>query len=622
MQADFATRALRASVQMHKGITRSSGESLTHDHSREGIKVKATRIALILTAVASLMAVGLPQGQAVNADTTPDITKLPWSPTPDLANLDNWETYNAYNVNHFVSTQLGNRQPGDTSALDGLGEPNPQCKLGDTPDTNCAVNHQLEYLNWWEGALRGMLGDFGVTFRTYPFTSPGSAGLAAGIPPTWQTNSGSAFNKLAIIPGAEHPEDFVLIGSHFDNIDGSPFAAWDSTAGSGVMLRVAKYLADYWKATGTRPSKSYVFAVWDAEEAGTVGSGVYIGTQNSKSAQNGILPKDPNVQLTSYLNEDPCGGHYPAMWRGIPVGRQPLVEKSGFIPAVISLHAAPTGGGANNGTAAEKAHMAAFNNSVPSVFNQIFNYVDDTLSVSNNAAEPGVFPVFLSKEEATALGSEALEQESVLKITTKPLILFGTDAENFHRWIPILNMHPDNVGPHNPSANPTGAAPQDVAWGADGLWQYHSPLDTFEELVRQTSADQTGLGYSKGLAMSWEFCALKSAWVMIQPTQGGLAAADNSVVAFFENDNPNVNGGTHTFDASGSYMYTDVTARTVKRGDDLEYSWDLGDGTTRTGRVVTHEYGDSAAHLVTLTVTDPATGASDSMQLKIGVGAL
>ena len=261
--------------------------------------------------------------------------------------------------------------------------------------------------------------------------------------------------------------------------------------------------------------------------------------------------------------------------------------------------------------------MRAFNDAIPSVFNQIFNYVDDHLSVSNQSAEPGVVPVFLSKQEATELGHEALEQESVLKITTKGLVLFGTDAENFHRWIPILNMHPDNVGPHSPPGDP-----QDVGWGADGLWQYHSPMDTFEELVRQTSADQTGLGYSKGLAMSWEFCALKSAWVMLQPTQGGLTAADESVVAFFETPSPNVNGGTHTFDASGSYRYLDVGARSVRRGDDLQYAWDFGDGETGTGRVVTLEFASASGHIVTLTVTDPDSGASDTMRLKIGTGAL
>jgi PKD domain len=122
--------------------------------------------------------------------------------------------------------------------------------------------------------------------------------------------------------------------------------------------------------------------------------------------------------------------------------------------------------------------------------------------------------------------------------------------------------------------------------------------------------------------MSWEFCSLMSAWVMLQPSQGAAQVADDSVVAFFEDPTPNANGGEHTFDASGSYRYLDVAGREVKSGSDLSYAWNFGDGTIGAGRVVTHEFTSAKAHLVTLTVTDPATGQTDTMSLKIGVGSL
>lgn len=569
--------------------------------------MRAMRIALVLATAASLMIMGLPQGRAGHADVPPDLTKLEWSPEPDLADLDKWQTYNAYNVNYFVSTQLTNRQPNDQTGTDPPGDPNPQCRLlGDIRAGNCTYNHQLEYLAWWEGAYQQLLGDFGVTFRTYPFTSTGQN----SVPQNFNTNSGAAYNKLAIIPGADHPEDLVIIGSHFDGVDGSPFAAWDSTAGTGVMLRTAKMLADYWRATGTRPSKTYVFAAWDAEEAGGVGSKLYVGSKDSRSSKSGTLPKDPNVTVTSYINHDPCGGHYPALYMGLPVSRNPLVEKSGFMPMNIALHTA-------DGNAVEKPFMQAFNDSVPVMINQLFNYIDDTLPFTTVDGEPQVLPVFLSTEEAAELGSEALEQESVLKITEKGLTLFSTDAEDFHKWIPVLNPSPDNVGPHG-----IPEEPQDVGWGPDGLWQYHSPLDNFEQLVRLTSTDQTGLGYSKGLAMSWEFCSLLSAWTMIQPTQGGTVTADDSVVAFFEDPTPNVNAGTHTFDASGSYRYVDAGTWTIRSGDDLDYAWDFGDGETDTGRVVTHEFASAGAHIVTLTVTDQTSAKTDTMSLKIGTAPI
>jgi hypothetical protein len=568
------------------------------------------RMALTTAAAMLLLLSAVPDGRAQEADEPPppDISKLDYAPTPDLADLDNWETYNAYNVVNFVSNNLTNRMPNDQTSDDPLGDPNPECKLrGNYPAGGCTYNHQLEYLAWWEDALQGVLGDFGVTFRSYQFNAPSSG------PANFSTNGGRAFNKLAIVPGADDPEDIVIIGSHYDQVAGSPYAAWDQTAGTGVMMRTAKLLADYWNETGTRPSKTYVFAAWDAEESGTNGSKFYVGLKNNRTSPSGTLPKDPEVTVTSYINHDPCGANYPALYRGLPASRQPLAEKTGFIPLNVALHTP-------RGSADEQARMAAFNASIPTKVNQLFNAIDDTLPVAPGHEGLEVIPVFLSKEEAAELGSEALEQESIVKINEGGSLLFGTDAESFHEWIPTLNPYPDIIGPHAVNAN--NPKPEDTGWSVDALVWIHTPLDNFEGLVAYTSADQTGLTYSKGLAMSWELCSQLSSWTMLQPDQGGAQVADDSVVAFFETPKPNVNGGTHVFDASGSYTYTDPETREMKTGDQLEYHWDFGDGTFDEGMVVEHSFDIAKGYQVTLTVVDPETEASDQMTLKVGTGPL
>lgn len=570
--------------------------------------MRRIRTLVVAAATLSLLIVGIPPGTADHEKVLrPKLSKLKWDPAPDLADLDNWETYNAYNVIHYVSTNLTNRQPDDQTDDDPEGDPNPQCfLLGDLdpPGGLCTYNHQLEYLDWWENAYRKILGPFGVTFRTYEFEAPGSTGGNLA------TNAGRAFNKLAIIPGADHPEDLVLIGSHYDQVDGSPYAAWDQTAGTGIMLRTAKYLADYWKATGTRPSNTYVFAAWDAEESGSNGSEHYIGTESVRGIEDGTLPKDPEVRVTAYLNHDPCGVHYPAMYRGLPVSRNPAVEKTGFIPMSIALHNP-------GGTPEEIEQMAAFNDMVPGIIHRLFNYIDDTLPLVV-ADVPVELPVFVSTSEAVEMGAEVLEQESVIKLALGGLLLFGTDAEAMHAWIPTFNPFPDFVGPH---ANPNG--PEDLGWSADALFAIHSPLDHFEEMVRLTSLDQTGMGYSKGLAMSYEFCSILSTWVMLQPTVGGTQVATDDVVAFWETPNPNVNGGEKTFDASGSYVYTDIKKRKIKTKG-LLYSWDFGDGTKVKTKdpVITHKFKGLKSRFVSLTVTDPATGKSDSMAYYVGVSGL
>lgn len=560
------------------------------------------KLRMLFAAVAALsLLVGVtPSGYAEdpNADAAQPATDLDtliglWDEAPDTEDLDNWRSFSAYNAVYHVAENLPHRQPGDQTDDDPHGDPNPGCRVY---GPECEYNHQLEYLNWFEEAYTEVLGDFGVSFRTYEFNAPGSNLLTLG------NNAGRAINKFAIVPGADSPEDYVLIGSHYDGVNGSPYAAWDSTAGSGTMLRTAKILSDYWKATGTRPSRTYIFAAWDGEEQGLLGSEFFVANNR---------PRDPNALFTLYANQDPCGGHYPAVYRGILVGRNPLVEKTGFIPMNVALHQ-PQG--------VNKPRFQAFNDSVPGIVDYIFDKIDETLPVvtpvQDTAAE---IPVFLSREEAAELGSEELGQRHIVMVNQKGSALFSTDAEAMPRDVPTFNPYPDMIGPHAlvPSE------PQDLGYGPDGLWAYHSPHDNWNQLVAQTSIDASGTTYSKGLHMSFEFCSMMTAMAMIQPAIGGAQTVTDDVVAYFETPTPNLDGGTHVFDASGSYRFTDPASLTMKTGDDLLYEWDFDDGTTATGPVVEHTFPDDAVRHVTLTVTDPdtigtANVKSDSMTLRIG----
>ena len=67
------------------------------------------------------------------------------------------------------------------------------------------------------------------------------------------------------------------------------------------------------------------------------------------------------------------------------------------------------------------------------------------------------------------------------------------------------------------------------------------------------------------------------------------------VASFSLSDDNPVTGATVTFDASGSYDPNDE----IKT-----YTWDFGDGTTATGREVTHSYDQAGDFAVSLTVTD------------------
>jgi immune inhibitor A len=68
-----------------------------------------------------------------------------------------------------------------------------------------------------------------------------------------------------------------------------------------------------------------------------------------------------------------------------------------------------------------------------------------------------------------------------------------------------------------------------------------------------------------------------------------------------------------TFDGSGSSDDRTTAA-------DLEYAWDLGDGTQATGQTVHHAYGSAGEYTATLTVTD-GQGESDSDTVRVSVTA-
>ena len=219
--------------------------------------------------------------------------------------------------------------------------------------------------------------------------------------------------------------------------------------------------------------------------------------------------------------------------------------------------------------------------------------------------------VFISKAES-ATGADTRPGGPVVIGGARP-VLFSSDWANFlAKGVPFFNPGPEITGPsdENDPNNP------------DGIAILHTPNDNMLTLNRMTGPNPDGNTFSPGWIKGMEMCANLLAWGMLRPDQGGGAATSDEVVAYYE-ALPNEAEATVpvNFDARGSYKYKTATGRDRLSGDDLQYSWEFGDGTTGTGRTVQHAYEKGGVYRSVLTVRDPATGKTDRMRVPITVVA-
>ena len=80
------------------------------------------------------------------------------------------------------------------------------------------------------------------------------------------------WNTYGIVRGSEFPDELVMIGGHRDAWDAG---TEDNVSGTTAVLEAARAVAAAIKA-GHRPRRTLVFATWDAEEWGLIGSTEYV----------------------------------------------------------------------------------------------------------------------------------------------------------------------------------------------------------------------------------------------------------------------------------------------------------------------------------------------------------
>ncbi|HEY7818305.1 MAG TPA: transferrin receptor-like dimerization domain-containing protein, partial [Vicinamibacteria bacterium] len=137
----------------------------------------------------------------------------------------------------------------------------------------------------WRGALP-------ITYHLGP--GPSKARLKLAI--EWKTRP--LYNVIAKIDGTLFPDEWILHGNHHDAWNNG---AEDPTSGNVALMETARAFAELVKQ-GWKPKRTLVFASWDGEEWGLLGSTEWAETHKSELLEKGVVYINTDSSSKGWLN--------------------------------------------------------------------------------------------------------------------------------------------------------------------------------------------------------------------------------------------------------------------------------------------------------------------------------
>jgi N-acetylated-alpha-linked acidic dipeptidase len=186
--------------------------------------------------------------------------------------------------------------PGYPSRVGAPRIPLAQMQVPRIPVVPMSYGNASELLRGLHGANVPQSWQAGLPFRYHVGPGPVAARMVV------RTDSATAaykkiWNTFGIVRGTDLPEQMVIIGGHRD--------AWgpganDNVSGTVSVLEAARATMLEVKA-GHRPRRTLIFATWDAEEWGLIGSTEYVEDDSLRLLRGGV----------AYLNQDtPASGSH------------------------------------------------------------------------------------------------------------------------------------------------------------------------------------------------------------------------------------------------------------------------------------------------------------------------
>jgi N-acetylated-alpha-linked acidic dipeptidase len=143
----------------------------------------------------------------------------------------------------------------------------------------------------WRGALP-------ITYRI----GPGPARVHLKLAFNWTITP--LYNVIARLPGSTWPDEWVVRGNH---MDGWVNGAADPLSGLVAELEEARAMGELWKQ-GWRPKRTIVYAGWDGEEHGLIGSTEWAEQHADELQRKAVLYLNTDGNGRGYLGVE--GSHY------------------------------------------------------------------------------------------------------------------------------------------------------------------------------------------------------------------------------------------------------------------------------------------------------------------------
>ncbi|HEY1427255.1 MAG TPA: M28 family peptidase, partial [Caulobacteraceae bacterium] len=274
----------------------------------------------------------------------------------------------------------------------------------------------------WRGAL-------GITYHV----GPGPARAHLVVKSEWSLKP--LYDVVAFMRGSERPDEWVIRGNHRD---GWVFGAWDPLAGQSAMLEEARAVGALAR-TGWRPKRTIVYASWDGEEPGLLGSTEWAEQHADELKARAVLYVNSDSNTRGLLSGDASYSTQRLFSQAAADVKDPETGASAKDRASAAIQVAALSDGATE-EAKRRAREAAAGPDLPvtplgsgsdyTPFVQHLGIASINLGYGGEGEQQGVYhSQYDTYEHFARFGDPGMRYEVVLAETAGRLVLRAADAD-------------------------------------------------------------------------------------------------------------------------------------------------------------------------------------------------